>query len=112
MDLYTEVQRMVETGSDAVLATIVHTRGSTPREIGARMIIEPDGTAIGTVGGGCGEAEVWAEAMEVAENGIPRCVEVDLLHDQDPEGGRACGGLMYVFIEPLRPRLETGGNDV
>lgn len=112
MDLYAEVERRLETQSDAVIATIVHTRGSTPREIGARMIIEPDGTALGTVGGGCGEAEVWAEAMEVAETGIPRCVEVDLLHDQDPEGGRACGGIMYVFIEPLRPRLETCTRDV
>jgi xanthine/CO dehydrogenase XdhC/CoxF family maturation factor len=106
MDLYAEVERLLEMQSDAVIATIVHTRGSTPREIGARMIIEPDGTAMGTVGGGCGEAEVWAEAMEVAKSGVPRCVEVDLLHDQDPEGGRACGGLMYVFIEPLRPDLK------
>lgn len=107
MDLYAEVQRLLETGSDAVVATIVHTRGSTPREVGARMVIKPDGGTAGTVGGGCGEAEVWAEAMEVAATGVPRCIEVDLLHDQDPEGGRACGGIMYVFIEPLSPRLET-----
>lgn len=112
MDLYAEVERLLAAKSEGVVATIVHTRGSTPREIGARMIIEPDGTAIGTVGGGCGEAEVWAEAMEVAESGIPRCVEIDLLHDQDPEGGRACGGFMYVFIEPLRARLEPLGQDV
>lgn len=112
MDLYSEVERLLEMQSEAVIATIVHTRGSTPREIGARMIIKPDGTAVGTVGGGCGEAEVWAEAMEVSETGIPRYVEIDLLHDQDPEGGRACGGLMYVFIEPLHFRLETGARDV
>lgn len=110
MDLYQEVRQLIESGSDAVLATIVHTRGSTPREVGARMVIHPDGTALGTVGGGCGEAEVWAEAMEVADSGISRCIEVDLLHDEDPEGGRACGGLMYVFIEPLRPRFESPGH--
>jgi len=54
------------------------------------------------VGGGCGEADVWAEAMEVMETGRPRMVEVDLLHDHDLQGGRACGGIMYVFLEPLQ----------
>ncbi len=88
-----------------MVATIVRTRGSTPREVGARMIVENDGTIRGTVGGGCGEAEVWAEAQGVAESGEPTLIEVDLLHDHDAEGGRACGGIMYVFIEPLRGRV-------
>lgn len=65
------------------------------------MIILADGTIRGTVGGGCGEADVWGEAMEVLETGQPRVMEVDLLHDHDLEGGRACGGLMYVYLEPL-----------
>jgi xanthine dehydrogenase accessory factor len=65
------------------------------------MLIREDGKTEGTVGGGCGEAEVWSEAMEVLETGVPRLIEVDLLHDHDVEGGRACGGLMYVFIEIL-----------
>ena len=87
--------------SRAVVATIVRTRGSTPREVGARMLIAADGASHGTVGGGCGEAEVWGEAMEVLETGRPKLIEVDLLHDHDAEGGRACGGYMYVFIEPV-----------
>ncbi len=101
-DLYLEMQELLESGEEAVVATIVRTKGSTPREVGARMLIRRDGKTIGTVGGGCGEAEVWSEAMEVLETGQPSLVEVDLLHDHDAEGGRACGGLMYVFIEPLR----------
>ncbi len=109
IDLYGEVEQLLEAGGEAVVATIVNTRGSTPREVGARMLIRQDGSAIGTVGGGCGEAEVWAEGMAVIESGVPTLIEVDLLHDHDAEGGRACGGLMYVFIEPLHPRLEARG---
>lgn len=101
-ELYEEMRQLVAAGEDAVVATIVRTKGSTPREVGARMLIRRDGKTRGTVGGGCGEAEVWSEAMDVLETGEPKLVEVDLLHDHDPEGGRACGGYMYVFLEPLR----------
>jgi xanthine dehydrogenase accessory factor len=101
-ELYDDMRTVVEGGDAAVVATIVHTRGSTPREVGARMLIRADGKTAGTVGGGCGEAEVWGEAMEVLQSGEPRLIEVDLLHDHDAEGGRACGGYMYVFLEPLR----------
>lgn len=98
-----EMLRLSTSGEIAAVATIVRTKGSTPREVGARMLIRSDGTSHGTIGGGCGEAEVWSEAMEVLETRRPKLIEVDLLHDEDTEGGRACGGLMYVFIEPLRP---------
>ena len=101
-DMYEHMESLLAAGENAAVATIVRTRGSTPREVGARMLITVDGKTRGTVGGGCGEAEVWAEAMEVLQSGLPRLVEVDLLHDHDAEGGRACGGYMYVFIEPLR----------
>jgi xanthine dehydrogenase accessory factor len=101
-ELYEEMSRLLREGSRAAVATIVRTRGSTPREVGARMIVGADGAIQGTVGGGCGEAEVWSEAMDVLQTGTPRLIEVDLLHDEDEEGGRACGGYMYVFIEPLQ----------
>ncbi len=101
-DIYRELQDVIDHGERAVVATVVRTKGSTPREVGARMVVRPDGRIAGTVGGGCGEADVWAEAMEVMETGTPRLVEVDLLHDHDLEGGRACGGIMYVFVEPLQ----------
>jgi xanthine/CO dehydrogenase XdhC/CoxF family maturation factor len=100
-DMLHEVREALDSGEPAALATIVRTRGSTPREVGARMVVRADGAIEGTVGGGCGEADVWSEAMEVMRTGLPRVIEVDLLHDGDLEGGRACGGIMYVFIEPL-----------
>jgi xanthine dehydrogenase accessory factor len=100
-DLLHEIQQTVASGERGALATIVRTKGSTPREVGARMVVLADGAIQGTVGGGCGEADVWSEAMEVIRTRRPRLIEVDLLHDGDIEGGRACGGIMYVFIEPL-----------
>jgi xanthine/CO dehydrogenase XdhC/CoxF family maturation factor len=102
-DIYQEILQLSETDEPAAVATIVHTRGSTPREVGARMIVRAGGAIRGTIGGGCGEAEVWSEAMEVISTKQPRLIEVDLLSDSDDEGGRACGGLMYVYVEPLRP---------
>jgi xanthine dehydrogenase accessory factor len=101
MEIYTELQNLVDLGEQVVLATIVRTRGSTPREVGAQMLIKSDGSTIGTIGGGCGEADVWSEAMEALADGKPRLVDVDLLHDHDLEGGRACGGIMSVFVEPV-----------
>ena len=99
--MYAELQSLVDHGQPVALATIVRTRGSTPREVGAQMLIKADGSTIGTIGGGCGEADVWSEAMEALRDGNPRLLDVDLLHDQDIEGGRACGGIMTVFIEPV-----------
>lgn len=102
-ETYEEMQEALGRGETIAVATIVRTRGSTPREVGARMLIAEDGKTIGTVGGGCGEADVWSEAMTVLASGKPSLIEVDLLHDHDAEGGRACGGIMEVLIEPLMP---------
>lgn len=101
-DLEARILSASETGVPGAIATIVRTRGSTPREVGTRMLVLGDGSIQGTVGGGCGEADVWSAAMEVVRMHRPRLVEVDLLHDHDLEGGRACGGIMYVFVEPLQ----------
>ena len=95
------MEQILREGDSAIVATIVRTRGSTPREVGARMVIRADGGTHGTVGGGCGEADVWSAAMHILRTGEPRVIEVDLLNDADEEGGRACGGIMYVFLEPL-----------
>lgn len=102
-ELYTVLMERIRQAEAMVLATIVHTRGSTPREVGTHMLVAEDGTTVGTVGGGCGEAEVWSAAMEVLSTGLPQRLEVDLLHDEDGEGGRACGGIMYVFVERIGP---------
>ena len=89
----------IHEGAPLVVATVVRTRGSTPREVGAKMIIDEAGKATGTIGGGCGEADVWVRARDVMATGRPELVQVDLISDSDEEGGRACGGIMYVHLE-------------
>ncbi|MCX7617176.1 XdhC family protein [Tepidiforma sp.] len=98
--LYREIARALEAGEAVALATVTRTRGSTPRKPGAKMLIRADGTFTGTIGGGCGEAEVWQEAMATLEDGRPRTVTVDLTEPTDGED-KICGGVMDVFVERL-----------
>lgn len=99
-EIYREILGAVERGEPVVLATVARTRGSTPRKTGAKMVVRSDGTFFGTIGGGCGEAEVWQEAMEVLDGGKPRIVTVDLTEPIDGED-KICGGVMDVFVERL-----------
>jgi xanthine/CO dehydrogenase XdhC/CoxF family maturation factor len=85
------------------LATVVATRGSTPRKNGAKMLVDPQTGLVGTVGGGCGEGEVIAAAREVLETGIPRMVRVDLTDDPLSWSGSICGGILEVLVEPVFP---------
>ena len=101
-EVFDEMQRALEDGTPVVLATVAATRGSTPRRAGARMLVRPDGTFCGTIGGGCGEAEVWSEAMEAHRDGRPRLVRVDLTNPTDGED-KICGGVMDVFVERIAP---------
>jgi xanthine dehydrogenase accessory factor len=98
--IYREIAEAVERGECVVLATVARTRGSTPRKTGAKMVVRGDGTFFGTIGGGCGEAEVWQEAMAALADGRPRIVTVDLTEPTDGED-KICGGLMDVFVERL-----------
>ncbi len=97
-ELFAEIREAIEAGERRVLATVADTRGSTPRKAGAHMLLRPDGSFVGTIGGGCGEAEVWQEAMDAMADGEPRLVQVDLTEPVDGDD-KICGGVMDVFIE-------------
>ena len=99
-ELYEEIREAQRRGERRVLATVATARGSTPRSPGARMLLRPDGTFAGTIGGGCGEAEVWQEAMETMTDGQPRIVAVDLTEDVEGDD-KICGGVMEVFLERI-----------
>ncbi|MGQ9626397.1 MAG: XdhC family protein [Anaerolineae bacterium] len=104
-DIYRALAGFLARKEKVALATIVRTRGSVPREIGAKMIIYPEGQHVGTIGGGCGEAEVMRAALDALADGKPRLVQVDLTGDISLESDGICGGIMEVFIEPW----EAGG---
>ena len=101
-EVFQEIQRALKDGVPVVLATVAATRGSTPRRAGARMLVRPDGSFCGTIGGGSAEAEVRAAAREVLDAGLPRLVTVDLAEPTEAED-RICGGVMEVFIERITP---------
>ncbi len=102
-EVFDELQRSLAEGQPVVLATVAATRGSTPRRAGARMLVRTDGSFCGTIGGGCGEAEVWSEAMEAHRDGRPRLMQVDLTTPTDGED-KICGGVMDIFVERITPK--------
>jgi xanthine dehydrogenase accessory factor len=85
---------------DLAVASIVRHRGSTPRKTGAKMLIDPSGAHLGTVGGGCGEAEVMSRAHRVLATHAAQRVEVRLLEEDGWESPSICGGVLDVFLEP------------
>jgi xanthine dehydrogenase accessory factor len=88
-------------GEPAALVTVVSTQGSTPQKAGARMLVHGDGRIVGTIGGGCLEAEMTWRAREAITARRPRLVSYDLTPDQAGDDGLVCGGRMQVFIEPI-----------
>ena len=90
-------------GEVVALATVVATEGSTPQKAGAKMLVHADGRIVGTIGGGCVEAEITWRARQVIETRRSQLVASDLTPDQAGEDGLVCGGRMQVFIEPLEP---------
>ena len=101
-EIFQKLNELRNQGVDSALATIVETTGSTPREVGAKMIICADGTIFGSVGGGCGESEVKSTALRcLLTTQTPELIEVSLLDDMGTRGGDVCGGRMLLFVEPL-----------
>lgn len=96
-----EIVAAAGTGRAVVLATIVRARGSTPRGVGSRMLIDPLRGSIGTVGGGCGEAEVVEAARAALDDGRARLLTVDLTEDLYSWSPAVCGGVFDVLLEPL-----------
>jgi len=82
------------------LATVIECSGSTPREVGAKMIVCADGTIFGSIGGGCGENQVRSAALKtILQSESPTVVDVDLTDDLGTKGGAVCGGKMRVLVE-------------
>lgn len=82
------------------LATILWTQGSTPRKAGVSMVVYPDGSIFGTIGGGRAENEIRVSAVEALQNKeAHRRITVHLDDDEAVQEGMVCGGTMDVWIE-------------
>ncbi len=103
MDLYEEIVKLRRDGRSGALATIVNVRGSIPSFETAKMLVRDDGSIVGTIGGGCVEAEVWQAAREVMEQEKPRTLTFNLNNNPKYDSGLVCGGTLDVFVEPVMP---------
>ncbi|HHZ01609.1 MAG TPA: xanthine dehydrogenase [Tissierellia bacterium] len=84
------------------IVTIVSRRGSAPREVGTKMLVLKDGNMIGTIGGGCVEADIRQSALSAIENQECRLVQVDMTGLDAEEEGMVCGGIVEIFVEPIK----------
>ncbi len=98
--MYRQVKQLLEENETLAVATIVSTLGSTPRGVGAKMVVTTSGEILGTVGGGCGEAEVVRKAVEVIRSRETALVTVELMDDIESNSPAVCGGVMSVFVDP------------
>src|SRR5437868_3994018 len=106
MDIYEEIVQLRRDGRRGAVATIVNVRGSIPSFKTAKMLVRDDGSIVGTIGGGCVEAEVWQAARQVMESEKPRTLTFDLNQDPKYDSGLVCGGTLEIFIEPILPPAE------
>src|SRR2546423_4757977 len=107
-ELFQELLRELERGETVAMATIVRRKGSVPREVGAKMLVHRGGRISGTVGGGCGEAEVWRSALNVIDTQRPNTIQVDLTEEIAMESQGVCGGIFDVFIQPWHSATLPG----
>jgi xanthine dehydrogenase accessory factor len=99
LEIYRELVNITANGGRAILATVVSSKGSAPRNAGAKMIIKEDGSSIGSVGGGRVEHQVQGKAIELMNSNESQLVHFDLSGKE--KGGMICGGQMDVFLEPI-----------
>lgn len=104
MDIYEEIVKLRREGRRGAVATIVNVRGSIPSFKTAKMLVRDDGSMVGTIGGGCVEADVWQAARQVMEEERPRTLTFNLNQDPKYDTGLVCGGTLDIFIEPLLPQ--------
>lgn len=83
------------------IVTIVSRKGSAPREVGTKMVVLKDGTMIGTIGGGCVEADLRQHALTSMDNNESKLVHSDMTGIDAEEEGMVCGGVLDLFIEPI-----------
>ncbi|MCK4546856.1 MAG: XdhC family protein [Candidatus Eisenbacteria sp.] len=99
-EVYERIADLARRGIPAVAATVIRTEGSTPRGVGAKMVIAADGRNWGTIGGGFVESAVIEQAASVLKSGAPRTLQYDL-EGEGKDSGALCGGKIEILLEPL-----------
>jgi xanthine/CO dehydrogenase XdhC/CoxF family maturation factor len=101
-DILEYVDEWTNEGEQVAVATVVAASGSTPRPVGAKLVVTKSGKMQGSVSGGCVEGAVFQTAMEVMDSGIPQLVSFGISDEMGWEVGLSCGGEIEVFVEPVK----------
>jgi xanthine/CO dehydrogenase XdhC/CoxF family maturation factor len=94
-----EVEKWREQGEKVVVATVIATRRSAPRPVGASLAVSESGKMCGSVSGGCVESDVYENAREVLETGEPKLLSYGIADEEAWSVGLPCGGEIDVFVE-------------
>ena len=100
-EIVDEVERWRARGEQIAIATVVATRKSAPRPVGAKFAVSASGRMCGSVSGGCVENDVFEHARQVLETGTPQLLTYGISDDDALEVGLPCGGEIDVFVERL-----------
>jgi len=106
-EMLRHLQEVLRGGGAVAYTMLVDTRGSTPQKPGAAMLVFPDGSQVGTLGGGCVEAEVKRSALRLLDAGGGEILSYVLDDDHGWDDGLICGGRMSMLVEPLRPGVDV-----
>ncbi|MFF1392447.1 XdhC family protein [Streptomyces sp. NPDC058287] len=110
LDIAEELHRWVEQGRDFAVATVVAVGGSAPRQPGAALAVDSDGTAIGSVSGGCVEGAVYELCQQALEDGETVLERFGYSDDDAFAVGLTCGGIIDILVTPVR--ADTPGREV
>lgn len=102
MNVWRAAAELIRGGASGALATVARVRGSTPVPAGTKMLVGAEGRLIGSVGGGCVEAEVIRAALDAQRQQAPALLTHHLNADLAGDLGLSCGGTVDIFVEPLR----------
>jgi xanthine/CO dehydrogenase XdhC/CoxF family maturation factor len=97
-----QIDAWLARGERVAMATVVRTMGSSPRQVGAKMFVTTGGAMAGSVSGGCIEGAVFEACQEALASGEARLLHFGVADETAWEVGLACGGMIDVFVEPLR----------
>ena len=100
-DILQAAENWQKAGHGVALATVVETWGSAPRPAGSSLVINDDGTFLGSVSGGCVEGEVVSEALDVISAGKARMLEFGVADETAWRSGLSCGGRIKVYVEKV-----------
>ncbi len=100
-DILAKAEEWAKEDRGVALATVIETWGSAPRPVGSHLVIDENGSFLGSVSGGCVEGDVITAALDAIADGAPRFLEFGVADETAWRAGLSCGGRIRVYVEKL-----------